>query len=81
MIKKNNEMVISSRVGPTQGGWSALNAIYEVEEAKHQSDSRWIWNWGHFELDFEFISWISKSFQNGPSTLHSCLQIVITSSF
>ena len=43
--------------------------------------SGWIWNWCHFELDFEFISWISKSFWNGPSTLHSCLQMAITSSF
>ena len=45
----------------------------------------WIWNpirnWGNFELDFEFISWISKSFRNGPSNMHNYLQIIITFSF
>ena len=30
-------MVISSHVGPTQGKWSALDAIPKVEEAKYQS--------------------------------------------
>ena len=74
-------MVTSSHVGPTLGRWSALDAIPEVEEAKHQRGNGWIWNWGHFELDFEFISWISKSFRNGPSTLCNCLQMSITSSF
>ena len=39
MIKKNNKMMISSRVGLTQGGWSALDAILEVEDVKHQSGS------------------------------------------
>ena len=32
-------------------------------------------------MDFEFISWISKSFRNDPSTWCSCIQIAITSSF
>ena len=32
-------MVISSRVGSTEGGWSALDAIPEVEEVEHQSGS------------------------------------------
>ena len=32
-------MVISSRVRPTQGGWSALDAIPKAEETKHQSDN------------------------------------------
>ena len=30
-------MVISSCMGSTQGGWSALDVIPEVEEAEHQS--------------------------------------------
>ena len=47
----------------------------------YQCGSVWIWNWGHFELGFEFISWISKSFRNGLLALHSYLQMVITSSF
>ena len=32
-------------------------------------------------MDFEIISWISKSFRNDPPAWCSCLQIVITSSF
>ena len=32
MTKKNNKMVISSRVGPIQGRWSALEAFLEVED-------------------------------------------------
>ena len=32
-------MVTSSHVGSTYGGWIALDAIPEVEEAKHQSGS------------------------------------------
>ena len=32
-------------------------------------------------MDFEFISWILKSFRNGLSTLHSYFQMVITSLF
>ena len=32
-------------------------------------------------MDFEFISWISKSFRNDPLTWCSCLQMTITSSF
>ena len=32
-------------------------------------------------MDFEFISWISKSFWNDLSALCSCLQFAITSSF
>ena len=53
-------MVISSHMGPTHSRWSALDEIPEVEKVKHQSGSGWIWNWGNFELDFKFISWISK---------------------
>ena len=74
-------MVISSRVGSTEGEWTALDAIPEVEEAKHQSGSGWIRNWCNFEVDFEFINWISKSFWNDPSTLCSCFQMAKTSSF
>ena len=48
---------------------------------KYQCGNVWIRNKGHFELDFEFISWILKWSRNGPSTLHNYLQIVITSSF
>ena len=36
---------------------------------------------GHFKLDFEFISWISKLFQNGFSYLCSYFQMAITSLF
>ena len=32
-------MVIFSCVGSTQGGWSALDVIPEIEETKHQSES------------------------------------------
>ena len=32
-------------------------------------------------MDFEFISWISKSFRNDPLALCSCFQMAITSSF
>ena len=74
-------MVISSRVGSILGRWSALDAIPEVEDVKHQSGSGWIRNWCHFKVDFEFLSWISKSFRNDPSTLYSCFQITITSLF
>ena len=35
MTKNNNKMMISSRMGHTQGGWSALPEIPEMEEAKH----------------------------------------------
>ena len=48
---------------------------------KHQSGSGWIRNWCHFEVDFQFISWISKSFRNDPPAWCSCLQMAITSSF
>ena len=74
-------MVIFSCVGSTQGGWSALDVIPEIEETKHQSDSGWIQNYGHFKLDFEFISLISNSqveFWNGLITLCNCLQMTIT---
>ena len=33
------------------------------------------------KLDFEFISWISKSFRNDPSAWCNCLPMAITSSF
>ena len=36
-----------------------------------------IWNRDHFK----FMSWISKSFRNGPSALRNCLQMTITSLF
>ena len=48
---------------------------------KHQSGSGWIQNWCHFEVDFEFMSRILKSFRNDPSTLCSCFQMAITSLF
>ena len=41
----------------------------------------WFQNWGHFEMDFVFINWISKSFRNGSSTLYSYFQTIITSLF
>ena len=62
--------MISSHVGPTKGKQSALNAILEMEQVKHQSGSGWIQNWG---LDFGFLSWILKSFRNGLLALCSCL--------
>ena len=48
---------------------------------EHQSGSGWIRNWCHFEMDFEFISWILKSFRNDPLAWYSCIQMAITSSF
>ena len=67
--------------GPLRANEVPKMQFPKVEEAKHQSGSGWIRNWDHFELDFEFISWILKSFRNGFLALCSCLQIAITSSF
>ena len=54
---------------------------------KRGETSKWQWlslKLGPFrihKLEFEFISWISKSFRNGSSTLRSCLLMAITFSF
>ena len=39
MIKNNNKMMISNRMGSTWGSWSALDAIPKVKEVEHQTGS------------------------------------------